>query len=276
VENRHLVDPERYLRMSGEELRRTFLVEGLFAAGEVRLVHWEGERTIIGSAVPTERPLRLEAPPEIKASSFAERRELGVVNLGAEGSVAVDGERHELRRRDGLYVGRGAGSVAFESARAADPALFYLVSHPAHASHPTRRVTPEEAQTARIGAPENASARVLRRYIHPGAVPTCQLVMGITDLETGSVWNTMPPHTHHRRTEIYLYFDLEPGAVAFHFMGPPESSRHLVVRNLQAVLSPPWSMHFGAATSRYAFVWSMGGENQEFEDMQTVTLDRLR
>jgi 4-deoxy-L-threo-5-hexosulose-uronate ketol-isomerase len=276
MQNRPFVDRVRFERMNTEELRQAFLVEELFAPGEVRLVHWEAERTIIGSAVPAESPLALKAPEEIKAAFFTERRELGVVNVGARGSVTVDGQAHELGPRDVLYVGRGSREVAFASQRAAEPALFYLVSHPAHATHPTRRVTTEQAQMARLGSTGNATARVLRRHIHAQGASSCQLVMGVTATEPGSVWNTIPPHTHTRRTEIYLYFDLEPGAVAFHFMGPPDGTRHLVVRNRQAVLSPPWSTHFGAATSPYAFVWSMGGENQEFEDMQTVELDRLR
>jgi 4-deoxy-L-threo-5-hexosulose-uronate ketol-isomerase len=276
MQNRPFVDRVRFERMSTDELRHAFLVEELFAPGEVRLVHWEAERTIIGSAVPVASPLKLTAPEEIKAAFFTERRELGVVNVGARGTVSVDGQAHELGPRDVLYIGRGSREVFFGSLRPAEPALFYLVSHPAHASHPTRRVTSEEAQTARLGSPANATARVLRRHIHAQGATSCQLVMGVTATEPGSVWNTMPPHTHTRRTEIYLYFDLEPGAVAFHFMGPPDGTRHLVVRNRQAVLSPPWSTHFGAATSPYAFVWSMGGENQEFEDMQTVELDRLR
>jgi len=261
--------------MSTSELRAAFLVDDLFRPGEVCLVQWEAERTILGSVVPLSEPLSLPAPAEIKAASFNERRELGIVNLGALGSVTVDGERHELGRRDGLYVGRGAKTVLFASARPAEPALFYLVSHPAHAAHPTRRVAQNDAQTVSIGSAENASARVLRRYIHAGGVPSCQLVMGVTGLLSGSVWNTMPPHTHTRRTEIYLYFDLAPGATAFHFMGRPSATRHLVVRNLQAVLSPSWSVHFGAGASPYSFVWSMGGENQEFEDMQMLSLDEL-
>ena len=276
MENRPLVDRVRFERMNTDELRQAFLVDGLFAAGEVRLVHWEAERTIIGSAVPAASALALEPPPEIKAAFFTERRELGVLNVGGPGAVTVDGQAYELGRRDVLYVGRGSREVAFSCQRASEPALFDLVSHPAHATHPTRRVTAGEAETARLGSAGHATARTLRRHIHARGASSCQLVMGVTSTEPGSVWNTIPPHTHTRRTEIYLYFDLEPGAVAFHFMGPPDGTRHLVVRNRQAVLSPPWSTHFGAATSPYAFVWSMGGENQEFEDMQTVELDRLR
>lgn len=276
METRPAIDRFRFERMTTEELRQAFLVEGLFGPDEVRLVQWESERTIIGSAVPAARPLALEPPDEIKAPFFAARRELGVVNVGGPGAVRVDGQAHELGARDVLYVGRGAREIVFSSARSQDPAQFYLVSHPAHSAHPTRRVTRDEAEIARIGSAENASARMLRRHIHARGATSCQLVMGVTALETGSVWNTLPPHTHARRTEIYLYFDLQPGAVAFHFMGAPESTRHLVVRDRQVVLSPPWSMHFGAGSSPYAFVWSMGGENQEFEDMQGVALDVLR
>jgi 4-deoxy-L-threo-5-hexosulose-uronate ketol-isomerase len=277
METRRLVHPEHYPGLTGEELRKHFLVDDLFAPGEVKLVQWEGERTIIGSAVPVSTPLPLASPEEIKAGHFSDRRELGVANLGAAGgTVTVDGKAHALASLDFMYISKGATDVIFASDRADTPAHFYLVSHPAHAAHPTGVVRKADAETVTIGAPDTASVRTLRRYIHARGVKSCQLVMGYTDLETGSVWNTMPPHTHTRRTEIYLYFDLAPGAVAFHFMGPPEATRHIVVRNFQAVLSPAWSMHFGAATSRYAFVWSMGGENQEFEDMHGVTLDRLR
>ena len=276
METRHLVDPVRYRQMTGAELRQAFLVEDLFAPDEVRLLHWEAERTIIGSLVPATRPLALPNPPEIKAPFFLARRELGILNLGGPGTVSVDGASHTLGHRDILYVGRGAQEVACASAQASAPSLFYFVSHPAHAPHPTTLATAEGAQTIPIGDTAHASERVLRRYIHEKGVRSCQLVMGVTDIQAGSVWNTLPPHTHVRRTEIYLYFDLQAAERVVHLMGPPEETRHLVVRNLQAVLSPPWSIHFGAGSSRYAFVWSMGGENQEFEDMQVLTLDRLR
>lgn len=276
METRRLVHPEHYARMTGEELRRSFLVEDLFTPGSVQLIHWEGERTIIGSAVPLETPLPLLSPEEIRADHFADRREIGIANLGGAGTITVGGVAHALAPRDHMYLSRGTSDIVFASDSATEPARFYIVSHPAHATHPSAVIRQADAETVSIGSADTASARTLRRYIHPRGVKSCQLVMGITDLAVGSVWNTMPPHTHIRRTEIYLYFDLDPGAVAFHFMGPPEQTRHLVVRNFQAVLSPAWSMHFGAATSRYAFVWSMGGENQEFEDMQGVTLDRLR
>lgn len=275
MENRYLVDSARAERMSASELRAAFLVEGLFAPGELKLLHWEAERTIVGSAVPLGTPLALEAPEELRSPAFCARRELGVVNVGGAGRVTADGVVHALDPRDALYVGRGTREVSFASDDPARPALFYLVSHPCHADHPTTRVTPAEAQTFRLGEPARANVRTLRRYIHPAALPTGQLVMGVTDLETGSVWNTMPPHRHGRRTEVYLYFDLDPEQVVFHFMGRPGETRHLLVRNLQVVLSPVWSMHFAAATSRYAFVWAMGGENQEFDDMQGVPLAEL-
>jgi 4-deoxy-L-threo-5-hexosulose-uronate ketol-isomerase len=276
MQTRFLVDPAHYERMTVAELRAAFLVEDLFAPDEVRLVHWEAERTILGSAVPRRSSLTLDAPAELSAPFFAARRELGVVNLGGPGAVTVDGQKHELGRRDGLYIGRGSREVVFASDRDADPAFFYLVSHPAHASHASARVRQAEAETVKLGSQTNASVRVLRRYIHARGIPSCQLVMGVTDIEEGSVWNSIPPHTHYRRTEVYLYFDLAPNDFALHVMGPPENTRHLVVRNLQAVLAPSWSMHFGVATGRYAFVWSMGGENQEFEDMQAVEVGRLR
>jgi 4-deoxy-L-threo-5-hexosulose-uronate ketol-isomerase len=276
MQTHYLVDPVHYERMTGEELRATFLVEDLFAPDEVRLVYWEGDRTILGSAVPRSRPLTLEAPAELAAPSFTSRRELGVVNLGGTGVVSVDGQAFELGRRDGVYVGRGEHCVELSSHRDSEPAVFYLVSHPAHASLPCQRVSQAEAETVRLGSQAGANARVLRRYIHQRGVPSCQLVMGVTDIEEGSVWNSVPPHTHRRRTEVYLYFDLAPGDFALHVMGPPERTRHLIVRNLQAVLAPSWSVHFGVATGRYAFVWSMGGENQVFEDMQAANPAALR
>lgn len=276
MQTRHMVDPFRYRRMTGEELRQSFLVDDLFAPGEVRLLHWEAERTIIGSASPVAGTLALPNPPEIKAASFGERREIGIVNLGGAGVVTVDGAGHALGTRDLLYVGRGSREVTFASADAGAPSVFYFVSHPAHAAHPSAAAPVADAQTIPIGDTTHASERVLRRHIHEKGVRSCQLVMGVTDIKTGSVWNTLPPHTHVRRTEIYLYFDLPPDQMVVHLMGPPDDTRHLIVRNMQAVLSPPWSIHFGAGSTRYAFVWSMGGENQEFEDMQVLSLSQLR
>ena len=275
METRRLVHPEHYLRMSGEDLRRSFLVEGLFTPGEVKLVHWEGERTIIGSAVPLATPLPLLSPADIKADHFADRREIGIANLGGAGKVTIGGIPHALAPRDLYYVSKGASDIVFSSENPDVPALFYIVSHPAHAAHPAALIRQADAETVAIGSAATASARTLRRYIHPRGAKSCQLVMGITDLETGSVWNTMPPHTHSRRTEIYLYFDLGKHAVV-HLMGQPQATRHLIVRDREAVLSPAWSIHCGVGTGAYRFIWAMGGDNQTFSDMDAVPIAELK
>lgn len=259
-----------------EELRRQFLVTGLFQPGELRLRAWETDRTIVGAAVPLAAPLPLASDPEMRAAYFLERREAGVINLGGAGVVRADGVDHPLGRLDSLYLGRGTKDVVFRSDSVAEPARFYLLSYPAHTAYPTRRIALADVAGVRLGARENANERTLHKVIHPGAFPTCQLVMGFTRLDPGSVWNTMPPHTHLRRSEVYLYFDLPPNQAVFHFMGEPQATRHLVVRDLDIVLSPPWSIHSGAGTAAYTFVWGMGGENQEFSDMDPAPLAELR
>ena len=259
-----------------EELRHQFLVAGLFAPGALQLHAWEVDRTVLGAAIPLAEPLTLPNPPELRATSFLERRELGVINLGTAGGVTVDGAEYALAPYDALYVGRGAKTVTFHSASAAQPARFYLLSYPAHTAYPTRQLAFKDAVGARLGTPAGANQRTLYKLIHPGTMPTCQLVMGFTRLDVGSIWNTMPPHTHLRRSEVYLYFDVGPDQAVFHFMGAPQSTRHLVVHNYDAVLSPPWSIHSGAGTAAYAFVWGMGGENQEFTDMDPAPIAELR
>jgi 4-deoxy-L-threo-5-hexosulose-uronate ketol-isomerase len=230
----------------------------------------------LGGVVPTSAPIALPNPPELDAEFFLERRELGVVNIGGAGAVRVDGVTHKLGNREGLYVGRGSRDIVFASDAPARPARYYLVSYPAHAAYPTARVAPADAQTVELGAQDGANRRVLRRYFHPEGVRTAQLVMGVTDVETGSVWNTMPAHTHARRTEVYLYFDLPADGFVLHLMGEPAETRHLVVREGEAVLSPGWSIHAGVGTARYGFCWAMGGENQAFGDMQAVAPRDLR
>lgn len=259
-----------YGRMPVRELHRQFVVSGLFLPGELTLRHWEVDRTVVGSAVPTTRKIWLEAPAGLKADYFNERRELGVVNIGGPGAVEVDGVRIALAHRDCLYVGRGCRRVVFSSARAADPARFYLLSYPAHARFPTRAARFSAAEGVALGLPEKRSHRVLYKFIHPGGIRSCQLVMGLTVLAEGSVWNTMPPHTHVRRSEVYLYCDLPPRARVKHYMGHPSCIRQLAVRQGQAVLSPPWSVHCGVGTTHYAFIWGMGGENQDFADIDPV------
>jgi 4-deoxy-L-threo-5-hexosulose-uronate ketol-isomerase len=273
---RHLPDPVRFERLTTEEVRENFLVDTLFADDQVSLVYTHADRAIVGSAVPATKTLALEAPPELRAETFCQRRELGILNIGGSGIVTVDGVEYALAGRDGLYVGRGANTITFASDSSGAPARFYLLSFPAHATHPTVRIRQAEAEAVRLGSREAANQRTLTKLIHPGGVASCQLVMGFTVLEPGSVWNSMPPHTHDRRMEVYLYFDLAADARVFHFMGRPDATRHLVVADGQAVISPSWSIHCGAGTGAYGFCWGMGGENQAFDDMDRLTVSELK
>ncbi len=270
------VHPEDVEMLSTEDLRERFLLTGLFEDGEVSLNYWEVDRTVIGGAVPTGAALSLGAPDALKSAAFCERRELGIINLGDAGSIDVDGVSYAMATHDGLYVGRGAKEISFSSADAAKPARFYLLSYPAHATHPTTHIPVATVAGDKLGSVETANQRLLRKYIAPGLVQSCQLVMGLTTMETGSVWNTMPPHTHLRRSEVYVYTKIAPGQVVFHFMGEPENTRHLVIEDGQAVLSPPWSIHTGCGTGAYGFVWGMGGENQAFADMDHIAANDLR
>lgn len=269
--------PEAYARMNTAELRRAFLVETLFTPDVLDLTYWEVDRSIIGSAVPRARPVSLEVNPKlIGADFFLQRRELGVINLGGPGVVEVEGVQQPLARLETLYVGRGTRRVVFLSLEPANPARFYLVSYPAHADHPMKLVRETDARRIDLGKTATANVRTIRQQIYEGGVPTCQLVMGYTELAEGSLWNTFPPHTHLRRSEVYLYFDLPADQAVIHFMGPGEETRHLMVRNGQAVLSPPWSIHAGCGTAAYRFVWAMGGENQRFDDMDPVPVVGLK
>jgi len=265
-----------YPTLTTEQLRAAFLVESLFTLGQVELVYTDNDRAIVGSAVPTQAPLNLTADAELRAACFCERRELGVLNIGGSGAVAVDGQRFEMGKLDCLYVGRGSQSVSFTSSDPAVPAAFYLLSYPAHAAHPTRLAHLADAAKAELGAAAEANRRTIYKYIHTGGIKSCQLVMGFTQLQEGSVWNTMPAHTHTRRSEIYMYFDLGPSRRVMHFMGTPQQTRHLVIADRQAVVSPSWSIHSACGTGAYSFCWGMGGENQTFEDMDPAPLDQLR
>ena len=276
MEIRLAPDLTRYPRLTTDELRAGYLIENLFLTGTVQLVYTDVDRAIVGGVVPTTQRLTLEASKELAASYFAERREIGVINLAGSGSITVDGQSFTLAKRDCLYIGRGSKQIEFSSANPKEPAWFCLVSYPAHAAHPTRLATPKDAELVHLGSPKDANERTIRKYIHTGGIKSCQLVMGFTELKEGSVWNTMPPHTHTRRTEVYLYFDVAPDAAVFHIMGSAQETRHLVVRNGEAVLSPPWSMHCGAGTRHYSFVWAMGGENQEFTDMDQIAVKELK
>jgi 4-deoxy-L-threo-5-hexosulose-uronate ketol-isomerase len=265
-----------YQKLGTEELRANFLVESLFTPGKLELVYSDADRAIIGSAVPTGSPLKLSADAELRAAFFCERRELGVLNIGGAGTVEVDGQKYDLGKLDCLYVGRGSREVSFASRDAAAPAAFYLLSYPAHAAHPTALATVKDTTPMELGAPADANRRSLYKYIHTGGIKSCQLVMGFTKMHEGSVWNTMPTHTHTRRSEIYIYFDLDPKRRVMHFMGTPKQTRHLVVADRQAIISPSWSIHSGCGTGAYTFCWGMGGENQTFEDMDPAPVDTLR
>ena len=271
----YMPDPGGLARMSCAEIRRCFLLENLFEAERIRIYHTDLDRACVGGALPVAAALSLAAPPDLGSGYFAERRELGIFNIGGPGLVSVDGTGYRLEPRDALYIGRGSRGVEFASENRDSPALFYFVSYPAHASFETRLVRSSEADATVLGSTVSASRRTIRKYIRPPLVETCQLTMGLTDLEEGSIWNTMPAHRHPRRSEIYFYFDLPAGDAVFHWLGEPGETRHVVVRNRQAVLSPGWSIHSGAGTSRYSFIWSMGGENREFSDTDGIPVDAL-
>jgi len=259
-----------------EQLRAEFLISGLFRPGEATFSYWETDRTVVGGIVPGSTAIPLPNPPEVRSAFFLERREAGIINLGGAGSVIVDGTTHSLDNLDALYLGRGVRGVSFASLSPDQPARFYFLSYPAHTAYPVRYLPIKEAKGDRLGTRESANERTLFKLIHPGAFPTCQLVMGFTRMEPGSVWNTMPPHTHLRRSEVYCYFNLPPTQAVFHFMGKPAETRHLVLRDLDVVLSPSWSIHSGVGTAAYTFVWGMGGENQEFADMDPAPVATLR
>ena len=273
----YLPAPERFKTMDTSEMRSHFLVQNLFTEGEVNLRMADLDRVVVGGAVPTgSAPLALEAPEEMDADFFTERREVGLLNIGGAGTITAGGESYDMAPLDILYVGRGTERISLESDGASDPARYYLVSYPAHVEHPTTHVSQDEANLEEIGSNEKSSRRDLYQYIRPGIAESAQLVMGITTLAEGNVWNTMPAHTHERRTEVYMYFGVDEGDAVFHLMGEPEETRSLVVRDGEAVLSPGWSIHAGAGTSSYTFCWAMGGENQDFDDMQGVDIADMK
>ncbi len=276
METRYSADAVRFERMNTEEVRNTFLVRNLFAPDKVELVYWFDDRAIIGSAVPAGGPLKLEAGEQMASKYFAERRELGVINIGEAGIITVDGKKFNLAHKDLLYIPKGSKDIQFENANTGKNAKFYIVSYPAHKEYPMAAVKQSETQAVSLGSEAEANKRTIHKYVHPDGIKSCQLVMGCTDLAGGSVWNTMPGHTHIRRTEVYLYFAVDANAVVFHFMGKPEQTRHIVVRNEQVVLSPSWSIHSGAGLKNYSFVWAMGGENQDFIDMQGFSLEQIK
>ena len=272
----HTADRSSYRRMTTSELREAYMVKGMFVPGEVTLCYTDIDRAIVGSAVPLKKPLKLPVHKELASDFFAQRREIGVINIGGAGKITVDGETYEVFNRDSLYIGRGSKDISFLSDAKDSPARYYILSYPAHTDYPTTLVQQSDAKRMELGLLEDCNERVIHQSIRPGIVDTCQIVMGFTQLAPGSIWNTMPPHTHRRRSEIYMYFDLDEDSNVFHFMGEPDETRSLVVRNGEAVVSPSWSMHSGAGTRNYTFIWGMGGENQEFDDMDFIDTKTLR
>jgi 4-deoxy-L-threo-5-hexosulose-uronate ketol-isomerase len=276
MEIRYSTHPEHAKTFTTEQIREHYLIEALFEAGEIKLVYSMEDRAIVGGISPLEDGIALKGYDEIKADYFLERREVGIFNVGGYGKIKVDGETYEMKTKDCLYVGMGKKELLFESNSAANPAKFYLFSAPAHKEYPTQHVAFNDIEGDRMGSNVNANDRVIKRMIHEEGIQSCQIAMGMTMLHTGSVWNSMPTHTHNRRMEVYLYFDLDEQDRMFHMMGEPNQTRHIVMKNEQAVISPPWSIHCGAATGSYTFIWAMAGENKTYRDMDAVSMNELR
>jgi len=276
MEIRHAVHPEQAKHFTTDELRKHFLIQEVFRPEAVKLVYSYYDRLIVGGVCPT-GPLSLAVDQEVIGSAFLlERREMGVINIGGRGTASVDGKSYELDTRDCLYIGMGSKDIVFSSADKGNPAKFYLNSAPAHKAYPTEKIALSETEPLHLGSIEKSNERTIYKYIHPDGVKSCQLVMGMTILEPNNIWNTMSAHTHERRMEAYLYFNIPGDEVVFHFMGEPGETRHIVVRNEEAVVSPSWSIHSGAGTQNYVFIWGMAGENQTFTDMDDVPMTVLK
>ncbi|MDF3078471.1 MAG: kduI [Sphingobacteriaceae bacterium] len=276
MNQRYAQSPKEVAGLNTSELRRDFLIEDLMQPDQFNFTYSHYDRAIVGSAMPVNSVLELPVYDELRADYFLERRELGIINVGGSGQVTVDGKVLQVDKLDAVYAGKGSKAVSFKSLSADDPAMFYLYSVPAHKEYPTELINKEAAQPTTIGSKSTANERTIYKYIHLEGAKSCQLVMGLTILSEGSVWNTMPAHTHDRRMEAYFYFDVKPENIVMHFMGQPQETRHLVVQNNEAVLSPPWSVHSGAGTSNYGFIWSMCGENLVYSDMDPVAIKDLR
>jgi 4-deoxy-L-threo-5-hexosulose-uronate ketol-isomerase len=272
----HQVHPEDFIRYTTQQIRDKFLLEDLVQPGQVNCAYTHYDRMIVGAAMPAGSPLKLDTYDQLKSTHFLSRREIGIVNIAGKGSVSVDGQAYEMEKLDCLYIGKGNKEVQFASTDAQSPAKFIFFSCPAHQEYPVQQMKPAQAMPAELGSLDNNNHRVINKYIHADGLQSCQLVMGVTNFKQGSIWNTMPPHTHDRRMEAYFYFDLAAGQRVIHFMGEPQETRHMFLNNEQAILSPSWSIHSGVATANYSFIWAMAGENMVFTDMDAVKMEELR
>ncbi|MDF2821057.1 MAG: 5-dehydro-4-deoxy-D-glucuronate isomerase [Clostridiales bacterium] len=275
MREKHSTSFHEFISLDTEQLRTNFLIEELFKINSIEINYAYSDRMIVGGACP-QNTLELTPVSVLHQNYFLERREMGVINIGGTGSICVNDVEFELNTRDGLYIGMGNESIQFSSLDASNPAKFYFISTPAHCTFPTTKISFSSVGKVDLGSVSAANERTLYKYIHPEGVKSCQLVMGFTDLKEGSVWNSIPPHTHERRSEIYCYFDMPQQDIVFHFMGSKDQTKHIVVKNEQAVLSPYWSIHSGAGTTRYAFIWAMAGENQLFQDAQSIDISELK
>jgi 4-deoxy-L-threo-5-hexosulose-uronate ketol-isomerase len=276
VDIRHATNPTDFKHYTTERIRDEYLIDSLFEPGEIRMVYSHYDRVVTGGAVPINDGLPLEDKKTLKTNYFLERREIGIINIGSKGKVLVDGEEYKLNKRDCLYIGLGKEEIVLYSEDQSNPARFYFVSTLAHKEYPTKILPIEEAEPNHLGSESESNKRIIYKYIHENGIQSCQLMMGMTMFEPNNIWNTMPAHLHDRRMEVYLYFDMDEDARVFHFMGEPQETRHIVMKNEQAVLSPPWSIHSGAGTNSYTFIWAMSGENYTFTDMDSVKMDDLR
>jgi 4-deoxy-L-threo-5-hexosulose-uronate ketol-isomerase len=276
LESRFAVSPREAQQMNTQELRNNFLVETIFISDEIRFTLSHYDRFIIGGVMPITKTIELTNPSDLKAQYFLERREMGLINIGGKGIVIADGVRFEIDFKEALYVGKGTKDVVFESVDSNKPAKFYINSAPAHQSYPSKKITKAEAEIVELGSLETANHRIINKLIDNTVVQTCQVQMGMTELKTGSVWNTMPAHTHDRRMEAYFYFEIPENQSVCHFMGQPQETRHIWMQNEQAVISPNWSIHSGSGTSNYTFIWGMAGENLDYGDMDHCAITDLK
>lgn len=274
--SRYALGPEEVKRMDTDQLRKSFLIENIFEADKVHFTQTHYDRYIAGGAMPVAQIVELPNPKELRASYFLERREIGIINVGGKGTVIAADVEYTLEFKEALYIGKGTKKVQFSSGDKSSPAKFYINSAPAHQKYPTKKVTKSESEIVTLGSMENSNHRVLNKLLVASVIETCQLQMGMTELKIGSVWNTMPAHTHDRRMEVYFYFEMKDGLSVCHFMGEPQESRHIWMQNEQAVISPPWSIHAGAGTANYTFIWGMAGENLDYGDMDLCNINDLK